>query len=112
MDKLEMIRVLLTEVVQFVNQVYFVDVCAVAAMYPEWFKIGKGVNNYLAVPDLPLDSAGIFLRSSRRLHHEREHRRRARLQDRSRQGFPRWRQRRCGPRLLSRRTSRSIPIRE
>ena len=58
MDRLEMIRVLLDEVVQFVNQVYFVDVCAVAAMYPEWFKIGKGVNNYLAVPDLPLDSAG------------------------------------------------------
>ena len=58
MDKLEMIRVLLAEVVQFVNQVYFVDVCAVAAMYPEWFKIGKGVNNYMAVPDLPLDSTG------------------------------------------------------
>jgi hydrogenase large subunit len=58
MDKLEMIRVLLGEVVEFVNQVYFIDVCAVAAMYPEWFKIGKGVNNYLAVPDLPLDSAG------------------------------------------------------
>ena len=55
-NKLEMIRVLLTEVVEFVNQVYFVDVCAVAGMYPEWFKIGKGVNNYLAVPDLPLDS--------------------------------------------------------
>ena len=34
-----------------------VDVCAVAAMYPEWFKIGSGVTNYLAVPDLPLDSA-------------------------------------------------------
>ena len=58
MDRLEMIRVLLDEVVQFVNQVYFIDVCAVAAMYPEWFKIGKGVNSYLAVPDLPLDSAG------------------------------------------------------
>jgi hydrogenase large subunit len=58
MGKLEMIKGLLEEVVQFVNQVYFVDVCAVAAMYPEWFKIGKGVNNYLAVPDLPLDSAG------------------------------------------------------
>jgi hydrogenase large subunit len=58
MDKLETIRVLLGEVVEFVNQVYFIDVCAVAAMYPEWFKIGKGVNNYLAVPDLPLDSAG------------------------------------------------------
>ncbi|HKN69537.1 MAG TPA: nickel-dependent hydrogenase large subunit [Terriglobales bacterium] len=58
MDKLEMIRVLLDQVVRFVNEVYFVDVCAVAALYPEWFKIGKGVNNYLAVPDLPLDSAG------------------------------------------------------
>jgi hydrogenase large subunit len=61
MDKLEMIRVLLDEVVQFVNQVYFVDVCAVAAMYPEWFKIGKGVNNYMAVPDLPLDKGNYEL---------------------------------------------------
>ncbi len=58
MDRLEQIRVLLNEVVQFINQVYFVDVCAVAAMYPEWFKIGSGVRNYLAVPDLPLDSTG------------------------------------------------------
>jgi hydrogenase large subunit len=58
MDRLEMIRGLLEEVVQFVNQVYFVDVCALAAMYPDWFKIGKGVNNYMAVPDLPLDCAG------------------------------------------------------
>jgi len=58
MNKLEMIRELLSQVVRFVNEVYFIDVCAVAAMYPEWFKIGKGVNNYLAVPDLPLDSAG------------------------------------------------------
>ena len=58
MERLEAIRVLLAEVVQFVQQVYFVDVCAVAAMYPDWFKIGSGVKNYLAVPDLPLDSAG------------------------------------------------------
>ena len=58
MDRLEMIRVLLDEVVQFIHQVYFVDVCAVAAMYPDWFKIGSGVRNYLAVPDLPLDSKG------------------------------------------------------
>jgi hydrogenase large subunit len=58
MDRLEMIRGLLDEVVQFIHQVYFVDVCAVAAMYPEWFKIGSGVRNYLAVPDLPLDGAG------------------------------------------------------
>src|SRR5579872_1524498 len=56
MDRLEMIRVLLDEVVQFINQVYLVDVCAIASMYPEWFKIGSGLKNYLAVPDLPLDS--------------------------------------------------------
>ncbi|HYA23349.1 MAG TPA: nickel-dependent hydrogenase large subunit [Terriglobales bacterium] len=58
MDRLEQIRVLLDEVVQFIHQVYFVDVCAVAAMYADWFKIGSGVRNYLAVPDLPLDSRG------------------------------------------------------
>lgn len=58
MDKLELIRELLSQVARFVQQVYFVDVCAVASMYPEWFKIGSGVRNYLAVPDLPLDSRG------------------------------------------------------
>jgi hydrogenase large subunit len=58
MERLEMIRGLLAEVVQFIQQVYLVDVCAVAAMYPEWFGIGGGVRNYLAVPDLPLDSRG------------------------------------------------------
>jgi hydrogenase large subunit len=58
MAGLENIRVLLDEVVRFINEVYVVDVCAVAAMYPDWFKIGSGVKNYLAVPDLPLDSAG------------------------------------------------------
>src|SRR6201982_810136 len=56
--RLEMIRTLLADVIQFVQQVYFVDVCAVAAMYPDWFKIGSGVRNYLAIPDLPLDSRG------------------------------------------------------
>src|SRR5579862_8374425 len=56
MDRLEAIHVLLNDVVRFVNEVYFVDVCALAAMYPEWFKIGRGVTNYLAVPDLPLDT--------------------------------------------------------
>ena len=56
MDRLEQIRLLLEEVSRFINEVYFIDVCAVAAMYPDWFKIGSGVKNYLAVPDLPLDS--------------------------------------------------------
>jgi hydrogenase large subunit len=58
MNRLEQVRGLLEDVVRFINEVYFVDVCAVAAMYADWFKIGSGVKNYLAVPDLPLDSAG------------------------------------------------------
>ena len=51
------------EMKQFVEQVYFVDVCAVAAMYPEWPTIGAGVTNYLAVPDLPLDEQGHEVRT-------------------------------------------------
>jgi hydrogenase large subunit len=58
MDRLGSIKSLLDEVTRFVHEVYFVDVCAIAGMYPEWFSIGSGVKNYLSVPDLPLDSAG------------------------------------------------------
>ena len=58
MDRLGSIKVLLDEITRFVHEVYFVDVCAIAAMYPEWFAIGGGVKDYLAVPDLPLDSQG------------------------------------------------------
>jgi len=57
MDKLYMIKSLFTDLIEFVHKVYFVDACAVAALYPDWFKYGAGVTNYLAVPDLPLDSA-------------------------------------------------------
>src|SRR5512134_3633551 len=58
MTKLYAIKDILDEVSSFVEQVYFVDVCAVAAMYPDWLGYGIGVTNYLSVPDLPLDTAG------------------------------------------------------
>jgi hydrogenase large subunit len=58
MEKLYTIKDLLAEVVGFVQNVYVPDVCAIAAMYPDWFGYGQGVTNYLAVPDLPLDEAG------------------------------------------------------
>ena len=58
MDRLEAIKVLMDEVTPFVQQVYFVDACAIAAMYADWFNYGSGVKNYLAVPDLPLDAKG------------------------------------------------------
>ncbi|HXH68312.1 MAG TPA: nickel-dependent hydrogenase large subunit [Candidatus Limnocylindrales bacterium] len=57
MEKLYTIKSLFTDLIEFVHKVYFVDACAVAALYPDWFSHGAGVTNYLAVPDLPLDSA-------------------------------------------------------
>lgn len=56
-DRLFQIKSLLDRVIPFIQQVYFNDVCAVAAFYPEWFGYGSGVKNYLSVPDLPLDGA-------------------------------------------------------
>jgi len=61
MNKLFMVKDILDEMSAFIEQVYFVDVCAVAAMYPDWLGYGAGVTNYLAVPDLPLDTKGTKL---------------------------------------------------
>jgi hydrogenase large subunit len=58
MEKLYHIKDILDEMKAFVEQVYFVDVCAIGAMYPDWLGYGKGVTNYLAVPDLPIDTKG------------------------------------------------------
>jgi hydrogenase large subunit len=55
-DRLFMIKSLIDEVVPFVHQVYFPDVCAIAGAYPDWFAYGGGVKNYLAVPELPRDN--------------------------------------------------------
>ena len=60
MDRLVMIRSLIDEILPFVYQVYLPDVCAIAGMYPEWFDIGAGVQNYMAVPDLPDGSGSNF----------------------------------------------------
>ena len=58
MDVLYRIKDLLEEVRTFVDQVYLPDVIAIGAMYPEWLGYGAGVTNYMAVPDLPLDTKG------------------------------------------------------
>jgi hydrogenase large subunit len=58
MEKLYHIKDILDEVRSFIEQVYFVDVCAIGAMYADWLGYGQGVTNYLAVPDLPLDTKG------------------------------------------------------
>ena len=56
MDRLGMLQSLLEDLIPFVQQVFLVDTCLLAASYPEYFHFGRGVANYLAVPDLPLDA--------------------------------------------------------
>ncbi len=56
MDRLGMLQSLFQEMIPFVQQAYFADACLLAASYPEWFHYGRGVANYLSVPDLPLDA--------------------------------------------------------
>ncbi|HYX20643.1 MAG TPA: nickel-dependent hydrogenase large subunit [Thermoanaerobaculia bacterium] len=58
MNRLFRVKDILDEMNAFIQQVYFVDVCAIAGMYPDWLGYGAGVTNYLAVPDLPLDGKG------------------------------------------------------
>ena len=58
MNRLYMMKDLLMEVNAFVKQVYLPDVIAIGSMYPDWLGYGAGVTNYLAVPELPLDTKG------------------------------------------------------
>jgi hydrogenase large subunit len=58
MQKLHQVKDLFDEVVDFVQRVYFPDVMAIGSMYPEWLGYGRGVDNYMAVPELPLDETG------------------------------------------------------
>ena len=58
MDKLYWMKQLMGEVQGFIKRVYLPDVIAVGALYKGWTQYGAGVTNYLAVPDMVLDTAG------------------------------------------------------
>jgi len=57
-ERLLALEELIADLEKFVTQVYTIDVAAIAAFYPEWLGYGKGVTNYLAAPDFPLDEKG------------------------------------------------------
>lgn len=57
-ERLLAVKEAIDELKAFVHQVYNIDVAAVAAFYPDWTNYGKGVTNYLAAPDFPLDERG------------------------------------------------------
>jgi hydrogenase large subunit len=58
MERLYWMKQLMEEVRGFIQQVYLPDVIAIGALYKEWTGYGAGVTNYLAVPDMVLDTAG------------------------------------------------------
>ncbi len=58
MERLYNIKSLIDELGDFVKQVYVEDVCAVGAFYKDWLNYGKGVVNYLSVPEFPIDTKG------------------------------------------------------
>jgi hydrogenase large subunit len=45
---------------EFVQKVYYPDMLAIASAYKEWFRYGKGVVSYLAVPELAEDTSSTF----------------------------------------------------
>ncbi len=58
MERLYYVKQLVEEVRGFVNEVYLNDVVAVGALYKEWLPYGAGVTNYLAAPDMFLNTKG------------------------------------------------------
>jgi hydrogenase large subunit len=56
MERLYWIKQLIEEVRGFIQQVYLPDVVAVGALYKDWLPYGAGVKNYLAVPDMVLNT--------------------------------------------------------
>ncbi|MBZ0131870.1 MAG: nickel-dependent hydrogenase large subunit [Rhodocyclaceae bacterium] len=57
-ERLLAIKGWIDELGDFVKNVYLVDVAAIGAFYADWTKYGAGVTNYLAAPDIPLDTKG------------------------------------------------------
>ncbi|HEY4745695.1 MAG TPA: nickel-dependent hydrogenase large subunit [Desulfuromonadaceae bacterium] len=56
MERIAALKALMEETREFVQKVYYPDMIAIASAYKEWFKHGRGVVNYLAVPELPEDT--------------------------------------------------------
>jgi len=56
MERLYWMKQLIEEVQGFIKQVYVPDVIAVGALYADWLPYGAGVTNYMAFPDMVLDT--------------------------------------------------------
>ncbi len=57
-ERLYAVKAEIDKLGEFVNEVLLPDVGAVGALYADWTQYGKGITNYLSVPDMPLDTKG------------------------------------------------------
>lgn len=57
-ERLMLIKGFINKLDKFVKSAYMTDVPAIGAFYLDWTEIGGGINNYLTVPDIPLDTKG------------------------------------------------------
>lgn len=58
LERLFNIRTLISELGDFIKNVYLPDVAIIAATYGDWTQYGVGVTDYLSVPEMPLDTKG------------------------------------------------------
>jgi hydrogenase large subunit len=58
MEVLYNIKTLMDELEQFIREVYLIDLATVGALYADWLPYGKGITNYLSVPEFPMDTMG------------------------------------------------------
>jgi len=54
-ERLLAVKTWVDQLADFVKNVYLIDVAVVGGFYPEWTAIGRGIVDYLSVPDIPLD---------------------------------------------------------
>jgi hydrogenase large subunit len=57
-ERLMLIKGFIDKLEHFIKSAYITDVPAVGAFYLDWASLGRGVDNYLTVPDFPTDTAG------------------------------------------------------
>ena len=57
-QRIAQLRSLAAQALEFVQKVYIPDLMLVASHYKEWAGLGKGVGNFLAYGDFPMDTSG------------------------------------------------------
>jgi hydrogenase large subunit len=58
LERLYNVKTLISELGDFIRNVYLPDVAIIAAYYADWAQYGAGVTDYLAFPEMPLDTKG------------------------------------------------------